>query len=170
MVPIAWGAVSGLSVTNRKGSFELEKSDGKWNVKSPAPPPAGLDAEKVDALGRSLCALSLDQPVAPVDDPAQGFDDPEAASDFFQGAPVAYTATPNSCTFVGVELTTDGWDLRPLHVDAIKSSFFDDPTRFPPGAAALDSAFLMAGLATTWQPGNLLTPTQTSGRQPCGSA
>jgi len=98
MVPIAWEAVGGLSVTNRKGSFELEKSGRKWNVKSPAPPPAGLDAEKVDALGRSLCALSLDQPVGPVDDPAQGFDDPEAAIVFRPAAGDSAASTQPAVT------------------------------------------------------------------------
>src|SRR5579862_1908072 len=49
-------------------------------------------------------------------------------------------------------LGTEGWGVRPLQVDAACSSFFDDPVRFPPGSVALDSAFLMAGLETTWHP------------------
>jgi uncharacterized protein YqjF (DUF2071 family) len=92
--------------------------------------------------------------------PGSLFDSTEAASAFFRSAPIAYTATANSCTFEGVELSTDGWDLEPLHIEAVRSSYFDDPSRFPPGTATLDSAFLMAGLATTWQPGSLLTTTE----------
>ena len=80
------------------------------------------------------------------------FEDTAAASAFFRSGPVAYTATPQRSTFDGVELRTESWHLRPLQVDDIRSSYFEDPGRFPPGSAALDSAFLMADLTTTWHP------------------
>jgi hypothetical protein len=85
------------------------------------------------------------------------FPDIAAASAFFRAAPVGFTPTSNPCTFEGVELSTDGWDLRPLHIDAAESSYFADTGRFPPGSATLDSAFLMGGLTTTWHPGAVLT-------------
>jgi hypothetical protein len=80
------------------------------------------------------------------------FADVGQASRFFRSAPVGYAATHNAGVFDGVELGTDGWGLEPLHVDEASSSFFDDPARFPPGTAILDSAFMMGGLATTWHP------------------
>ena len=49
-------------------------------------------------------------------------------------------------------------ELHPLRVDAVTSSLFDDPHLFPPGSAAVDSAFAATGLAT-WRP---LTPLVTS--------
>jgi len=76
----------------------------------------------------------------------------EAASQFVRGSPLGYAATPAEGVFDGVELGTDGWDLRPLQVDHASSTFFDDPRRFPSGSVVLDSGFLMAGLDTTWRP------------------
>jgi hypothetical protein len=80
------------------------------------------------------------------------FADLDSASRFFRCAPVGYAATPTEGRFDGVELETAGWGLRPLHLEEVSSSFFDDPARFPPGTAVADSAFLMGGLATTWRP------------------
>ena len=84
--------------------------------------------------------------------PGSVFADVAAASRFFRRAPVGYAATPAAGVFDGVELVTEGWDLTPAHVDELSCSFFDDPVRFPPGTAALDSAFIMGGLATRWRP------------------
>lgn len=76
----------------------------------------------------------------------------EAASGFFRCAPAGYAATPAEDVFDGVELETDGWTLQPLALDKVASSFFDDRRRFPAGTAAPDSAFLMSGLTTVWNP------------------
>lgn len=73
------------------------------------------------------------------------------ASAFFRCAPLGYAATPQDGVFDGVALTTQGWAIEPLQLDDLRSSFFDDPVRFPAGAAVADSAFLMAGLDTTWR-------------------
>lgn len=80
------------------------------------------------------------------------FTSPEAASGFFRCAPAGYAATPAAGVLDGVELETAGWSLRPLHLDNIASSFFDDRSRFPAGTAVPDSAFLMTGLTTVWHP------------------
>lgn len=71
------------------------------------------------------------------------------ASAFFQCAPVDYSATPAAGVFDGVALTADGWAIAPLRLDEVHSSFFE---RLPRGSATPDSAFLMAGLDTTWKP------------------
>ena len=73
------------------------------------------------------------------------------ASAFFRCAPLGYAATRQEDIFDGVELATDGWAIEPLELDDVRSSFFDCPTRFPAGAAVPDSAFLMAGLETSWR-------------------
>ena len=80
------------------------------------------------------------------------FADVNAASRFFRCAPVGYAATPAAGVFDGVELDTVGWALRPLQLDEVVSSYFDDPSRFPRGTAVVDSAFLMSGISTTWRP------------------
>jgi hypothetical protein len=89
--------------------------------------------------------------------PGSVFTSLEDASGFFRCAPVGYAATPAPGVFDGVELETAGWALRPLRLDAVASSFFDDRRRFPAGTAVPDSAFLMSGLTTTWHPQPALT-------------
>jgi hypothetical protein len=75
----------------------------------------------------------------------------EEASAFFRCAPLAYAATPTEGVFDGVELTAAAWAITPLQLDEVRSSFFEDPRRFPSGTAVPDSAFLMANLDTTWR-------------------
>jgi hypothetical protein len=43
----------------------------------------------------------------------------------------------------GMELATDSWHVEPVEVRTVRSSFFDDKDRFPPGKAILDCALLM---------------------------
>jgi hypothetical protein len=88
----------------------------------------------------------------------------EAASRFFRCAPLGYAATPSERVFDGVELTTDTWGITPLEVQQAESSYFDDPRRFPPGTAILDSGFLMAGLDTTWRHGQRFEPPRSTRR------
>ena len=75
--------------------------------------------------------------------PGSVFGSVEQASEFFRCAPVGYAATPTAGVFDGVALTAEGWGIEPLHLDEVRSSFFDSPDRFPAGTAVPDSAFLM---------------------------
>ena len=73
------------------------------------------------------------------------------ASDFFARGSVGYSATnvPNCCD--GLELCTFGWKVEPLKVLSVKSSFFDDKCRFPPGTIHFDSALLMRNVEHEWR-------------------
>lgn len=82
--------------------------------------------------------------------PGSVFDDVDSAAQFFCRAPVGYSVRPDGAAFDGVRLDCDGWNLQPLAVDHIASSFFDEASRFPPGSVAVDSAFLMRDIDTTW--------------------
>jgi hypothetical protein len=61
----------------------------------------------------------------------------------------------------GLELRTLRWEVEPLEVETIRSSFFNDPGRFPPGSATFDCALLMRGVEHEWHerqaPGALAT-------------
>ena len=118
--------------------FRVEEHEGRFRVQ----------ADSRDGVIRLLVSghLAAGLPSGSI------FADVASASRFFRCAPVGYAATPTEGRFDGVELETAGWGLRPLHLDEVSSSFFDDPERFPPGTAVADSAFLMGGLATTWRP------------------
>lgn len=77
--------------------------------------------------------------------PDSVFADIDEASAFFRCAPLGYAATPAAGVFDGVALSTCGWAIAPLHLDEVRSSMFD-------AVAVPDSAFLMAGVDTTWRP------------------
>jgi hypothetical protein len=134
--------------------FDVREADGRYRIQV---------GSRDGAVRIRICARSADTVM-----PGSVFADLAAASRFFRRAPLGYAATPTEGVFDGVELSTDSWALTPAHVDEAHSSFFDDPQRFPPGTIALDSAFLMGGLDTSWhpQPGLRATPAGRSTEAP----
>ena len=73
------------------------------------------------------------------------------ASDFFARGSVGYSATENPACCDGLELHTARWEVEPLAVDLVKSSFFDDESRFPNNAAHFDCALLMRNIRHEWR-------------------
>jgi hypothetical protein len=73
----------------------------------------------------------------------------EAAA-FFRDGSVGYSATPDPRRFQGLELRCHRWEVEPLAVSAVRSSYFDDRGVFPPGAIVFDSALLMRGIEHEW--------------------
>lgn len=74
----------------------------------------------------------------------------EEASRFFQGGAVGYSATPDPERFHGLELRCHTWQVEPLAVRSVASSYFDDRSRFPEGSITFDCALLMRGIAHDW--------------------
>jgi hypothetical protein len=72
------------------------------------------------------------------------------ASTFFESGAIGYSATKQPNHFHGLELRSLSWNLEPLAVDHVTSSFFEDASRFSNGAAAFDSAFVMRGIRHEW--------------------
>ena len=79
------------------------------------------------------------------------FSSMEEASKFFRGAPAGYSDTRVPGVFDGVRMEATYRAVRPLAVDSVTSSFFDDRRLFPRGTITVDSAFAVSGLAT-WRP------------------
>lgn len=77
------------------------------------------------------------------------FDDLAAASAFFQSGSLGYSGDPAGDTFDGIELATDEWSMRPLAVESVTSSFFEE--RFPDEAVAFDDALLMRDIDHEWR-------------------
>jgi uncharacterized protein YqjF (DUF2071 family) len=74
----------------------------------------------------------------------------QEASAFFQAGSLGYSATPDPTRFQGLELRCQTWNVEPLEVDEVRSSFFDDPTIFPKGSITFDCALLMRGIEHEW--------------------
>ncbi|HEU5122803.1 MAG TPA: DUF2071 domain-containing protein [Verrucomicrobiae bacterium] len=72
------------------------------------------------------------------------------ASEFFQRGSLGFSSTPVRDRFEGLELHSHRWEVTPLSVERVKSSFFDDETHFPEGTVEFDSALLMRGIDHEW--------------------
>ena len=70
------------------------------------------------------------------------------ASDFFEKGETGYS--PNKNNFEGLKLKTSKWQVRPLEVSKVHSSFFEDETQFPKGSVQFDNALLMTKIEHEW--------------------
>lgn len=72
------------------------------------------------------------------------------ASAFFQTGAVGYSATPDPQRFQGMELRCLRWQMEPLSLTSVRSSYFEDRTVFPAGSIEFDCALLMRGIEHEW--------------------
>jgi hypothetical protein len=72
------------------------------------------------------------------------------ASEFFAHGSVGYSAreNPNCCD--GLELFTSHWEVEPLDIESLRSSFFENASRFPKGTIHYDCALLMRNIEHEW--------------------
>ena len=85
------------------------------------------------------------------------------ASQFFALGSLGYSATRTRGRFDGLELRCETWDIEPLDVDKIESSYFDDRSQFPTGSIGFDCALLMRGIRHQWHGREDLCCTTTVG-------
>lgn len=72
----------------------------------------------------------------------------DAASSFFEKGDLGYS--PNGRKFEGMHLKTNNWKIRPLKVNKVKSSFFEDELIFPKGSVVFDNALVMTNIPHEW--------------------
>lgn len=85
------------------------------------------------------------------------FEDQDAASDFFKQGSVGYSPDKIGEAFEGLELRTKKWEVSPLAVSQVTSSFFDNRAIFPDGSVVFDNALLMRNIAHEWNTRERLT-------------
>lgn len=105
--------------------------------------------------GATRIVVVADVPAAPADGtalplPGSIFGALDEASAFFEAGAVGYSDTPDPGRYQGLELRCRGWHVTPLAVRTVRSSVFDDASRFPVGSVAFDCALLMRGIAHEW--------------------
>lgn len=83
------------------------------------------------------------------------FPDAGRASDFFRRGSAGYSVTPDPTRLDGVELSTRHWQVTPVELLSVHSTFFTDPAHFPPGSAIPDCGLLMRDVPVLW---NALPP------------
>jgi hypothetical protein len=74
----------------------------------------------------------------------------QEASEFFERGSVGYSVTGKPGLYDGLELRSFHWQVRPLAVERVESSFFEDRSVFPPGSVELDCALLMREIEHEW--------------------
>lgn len=80
------------------------------------------------------------------------FADLDEASAFFRGGSKGYSATSAGPHLEGMRLDTDAWRIEPGRITSARSSYFEDPARFPRGSTELDSVLVMRDVPVRWQP------------------
>jgi hypothetical protein len=74
----------------------------------------------------------------------------EEASAFFQSGSLGYSATASGKRLDGLLLKTLNWEVTPLTVERVESSYFNDESHFPKGSVTFDCALLMRNIAHEW--------------------
>ena len=80
------------------------------------------------------------------------FADLDVASQFFRAGSLGYSPRRAGTELDGLELETPEWRVEPVRLLEARSSYFDDPERFPAGSATLDCALLMRDVSARWVP------------------
>lgn len=88
--------------------------------------------------------LALQLPVSSI------FTSTEEASAFFQRGSLGYSPTTRPGQWDGLELRCTRWEVQPLEIEQIESSYFDDKGLFPSGSVTFDHALLMRGIEHEW--------------------
>jgi hypothetical protein len=88
----------------------------------------------------------------------QLFSSVQSAIDFFRQGAQGYSPQGTIDHLAGVHLECARWDARPVTVNSVKSSTFDDPDAFPPGSCTVDFGLVMRDLPARWVADGVLTP------------
>jgi len=113
--------------------FDVKETNGHYHVafRSSDGTTISIDGDETDTLNENSIFKTLD-----------------TASKFFENGAVAYS--PNGDKFDGLELEAFNWEVKPLDVTAVHSSFFEDENVFPKGSVQFDNALLMTQIKHEW--------------------
>ena len=73
------------------------------------------------------------------------------ASEFFQRGSLGYSPASKSGTFDGLELRSPTWNVSPLAIERVESSFFENRSLFPSNSVQFDCALLMRDIQHVWR-------------------
>lgn len=75
------------------------------------------------------------------------------ASAFLRDGSLGYSPNASGTELQGMQLDCDCWPAEALEITDVRSSFFDDPWRFPTGAVEYDSSLVMRNVRHRWRLG-----------------
>ncbi len=81
---------------------------------------------------------------------SSSFDSLESASAFFEPGAIGYSVTTDRRRLDGLRLQTHSWKVKPLEVEMVHSSYFENHALFPAGSAVFDHALIMRDIVHEW--------------------
>ena len=115
----------------------------KFNVKE------GSGNYHIDFTSSDNTTISIDARETSQFDPTSIFETLENVSDFFEKGAVGYS--PNKDKYEGLKLLAYKWQVRPLYVLNVHSSFYNNEAVFPKGSIQFDNALLMTRVEHEWK-------------------
>ncbi len=103
----------------------------------------------VDFTSSDNTSIAIDAKETATFNPHSIFETLENVSAFFEKGAVGYS--PKGGRYEGLELQTYNWQVRPLEVLNVHSSFYENEDIFPKGSIKFDNALLMTGIEHEWK-------------------
>jgi len=116
--------------------FSVDESDGKIDLKMKSDDATVV----VEVAGR----IASELPTTSV------FSSLTAASAFFEQGSIGYSVTREPERLDGLELRTTQWQVEPLKISNIYSSYFANKAKFPEGTIDFDHALIMRNVEHEW--------------------
>jgi hypothetical protein len=113
--------------------FNVEEMDGNYHI---------------DFTSSDDTTILIDAKETSVFDASSIFETLQNASAFFEKGDVGYS--PNGNKYEGLKLQAYNWQVKPLEVESVRSSFFEDESVFPKGSIMFDNALLMTNIEHEW--------------------
>jgi hypothetical protein len=114
--------------------FNVMEGDGKYHV---------------DFTSSDNTSISIDAKETDRFNPHSIFETLENVSEFFEKGAVGYS--PNKDKYEGLKLQAYTWQVRPLDVTNVHSSFYENESVFPKGSVQFDNALLMTKVEHEWK-------------------
>lgn len=103
----------------------------------------------IDFTSSDNTSISIDAREAKQLSPTSVFETLDNVSSFFERGSVGYS--PNGEKLEGLKLHTYTWQVHPLEVTSVHSSFYENESIFPKGSIAFDNALLMTKVEHEWK-------------------
>ena len=106
------------------------------------------DKYNIDVLSSDQTRISIEAIETKKFDDNSIFKNISDVSSFFQNGNVGYS--PCTSGFDGLRLNILNWNVKPLKVAHVRTSFFENETLFPKGSITFDNALLMTNAEHEW--------------------
>ncbi len=116
--------------------FSVIEKDGKYNVGFESKDGTSLSIEAYETKNWNEESV---------------FENLNYASDFFEKGAIGYSPNQIGDIYDGLELKTINWQVSPLNVTKVNSSFFENEDIFPKGSIQFDNALLMKNIEHEWK-------------------